>query len=89
MSNGLGTQRSQCWDGLVTGWVDVFGENSGGIDFWALRSHWQFELVVFPQWPTLHVYSHGFPSVNQSCLSRKKKTCFSSQLRSDLPPTLQ
>lgn len=31
----------------------------------------------------------GFPSVSQPCLSRKKKTCFSGQLRSDLPPTLQ
>lgn len=30
MSNGLGTQMSQCWDGQITGRVDVFGESSGG-----------------------------------------------------------
>lgn len=49
VSNGLGTQMSQCWDGQITRCVNVFGENSEGTDLGVLRRHWQFELAVFPQ----------------------------------------
>lgn len=29
VSNGLGTQMAQCWDGQITVCVYIFGENSG------------------------------------------------------------
>lgn len=44
-SKALGTQISQCWDGEITGCVDVFGENSKGIDLCTLGSPCNLNLL--------------------------------------------
>lgn len=84
VSNGLGTQMSQCWDGQITGRVDVFGESSGG----QTGGHFGVtgNLSCFPTTVNTACQLPRLPSVSQSCLSRKKKTCFSAQPSSVFHP---